>query len=191
MTALAALDQPIRSLYDRVATYAEPLDMDAIGRALAEFAHDEEYLAHHIAKLPADRFSGRILAEPAPDLPLLNLVYRPEGVVSKVHSHSVWVAIAPINGTETHRHFRIDEKTPDGRAKLTLDEERFLEASQSDYVTMIPPQDVHEHGHSHGHGLPGHILVLTARPQTLFERVQYDIPAGTWQALPVGVMEIR
>jgi hypothetical protein len=110
--------------------------------------------------------------------------------MSKVHSHSVWVALAPITGTETHRQFEVRSRTPDGAADLRLREERHLDASSSDFVTMAPPEDVHDHGHVSGIGQPAFILVLTGKPQVQFERQQYDLSMSTWQSLAPGVMQV-
>lgn len=191
MPTLAELDSPLRSFMESIfeLNTASP-NLDAIGRRLAEFARDQDYLAHHMAKLPKDRFAGRDLAEVSPELPNLLLVHRPEGVMSQVHSHNVWVAIAPITGTETHRQFDVRARRDDGTADIELLEERHLDAAASDFVTMTPPNDVHEHGHVPGIGDAAYILVLTQRPQVQYERQQYDLATGTWQTLPLGVMAI-
>jgi hypothetical protein len=191
MSTLAELDSPLRSFMESIfeLNSGQP-DMDAIGRKLAAFAQDRDYLAHHMAKLPQDRFAGRDLAQTGPDVPTLLIVHRPEGVMSQVHSHNVWVALAPITGTETHRQFDVLERRNDGTADVKLHEERHLDADSADFVTMTPPNDVHEHGHALGIGDAAYILVLTARPQVQFERQQYDLERGTWQTLPTGVMSI-
>ena len=191
MPTLAELDSPLRSFMESIIELNSGTpDMDAIGRKLAAFAQDRDYLAHHMAKLPADRFTGRILAETGPDVPNLLIVHRPEGVLSQVHSHNVWVAIAPISGTETHRQFDVLERRDDGTADVQLREERHLDAVSADFVTMTPPDDVHEHGHVAGIGDAAYILVLTARPQVQYERQQYDLANGTWETLKTGVMSI-
>ncbi len=191
MPTLADLDSPLRSFMESIfeLNTATP-DMDAIGRKLASFAQDRDYLAHHMAKLPPDRFAGRELAQTGQDVPTLLLVHRPEGVLSQVHSHNVWVAIAPITGTETHREFDVLARRDDGTADLQLRQERHLDAVSADFVTMTPPNDVHEHGHVAGIGEAAYILVLTARPQVQYERQQYDLEKGTWQTLKHGVMSI-
>ena len=101
-----------------------------------------------------------------------------------------WVALAPVTGTETHRQFEIRSRTPDGAADLRLREERHLDATASDFVTMTPPQDVHDHGHVSGIGQPAYVLVLTGKPQLQFERQQYDLSTSTWQNLAPGVMQV-
>jgi hypothetical protein len=191
MATLAELDSPLRTFMESIFELnSDQPDMDAIGRKLAAFAQDRDYLAHHMAKLPEDRFSGRELAQTGQDVPTLLLVHRPEGVLSQVHSHNVWVALAPISGTETHRHFDVLERRADGTADVKLREERHLDAVSADFVTMTPPNDVHEHGHVAGIGDAAYILVLTGRPQVQFERQQYNLANGTWQTLPLGVMSI-
>lgn len=190
MPSLAELDSPVRDFLASVRPLSRGVpEMDAIGRSLASFARDVDYLQHHIEAMPADRFASRELANTGPLDPVLLLVHRPEGVMSAVHSHSVWVALAPISGTETHRHYTVLSETPDGRAKLDVAEERHLDARTSDFATMTPPADVHAHGHVRGIGEAAYILVLTALPQVLFERRQYDPAAGTWQPIAVGAMQ--
>ncbi len=190
MPSLAELDSPVRSFLESIAPHAGAApDVEAIGRRLAEFARDLDYLGHHISRLDPARFGSRELANTSPGEPLLLLVHRPEGVMSATHSHRVWVALAPITGCETHRRYDVIAERPDHTAKLALAEERHLDAHSSDFVTMTPPDDVHAHGHVEGIGEAAYILVLTGQHQVQFERRQYDLAAGTWQPLPPGVMQ--
>ncbi len=188
MATLAELDSPVRSLIEAVAAFGDAPDMSVVGRKLAEFARDLDYLQHHIASLDPSRFGQRVLANPGPELPFMQLVHRPEGMMGAIHSHSVWVALAPVTGTETHRHYRVDERTPEGRARLAMTDERHLDADRAEFATLTPPNDVHAHGHVPGIGTAAYILVLTGRPQVLFERQEYDERAGTWRTLAPGDM---
>lgn len=188
MVTLAELDSPVRSLIESVAAFGDAPDMDVVGRRLTEFARDLDYLQHHIDALDPARFGQRVLANPGPEMPFMQLVHRPEGMMGAVHSHSVWVALAPVTGTETHRHYRVDERTDDGRAVLALADERHLDADRAEFATLTPPNDVHAHGHVPGIGTAAYILVLTGRPQVLFERQEYDLRAGTWRRLAPGDM---
>lgn len=188
MATLAELDSPVRTLIESVAAFDDAPDMDLVGRRLAEFARDLDYLHHHIASLDPARFGQRVLANPGPDMPFMQMVHRPEGMMGAIHSHSVWVALAPIIGTETHRHYRVHERTQAGVARLTMTEERHLDADRAEFATLTPPNDVHAHGHVPGIGTAAYILVLTGRPQVLFERQEYDEKAGTWRTLVPGDM---
>jgi predicted metal-dependent enzyme (double-stranded beta helix superfamily) len=190
MPAKPQLDSPVRTLLDIVSDLSgsgAPA-LERVGRELATFARDLEYLQHHIDSLDPGRFGQRVLANTGPDGPFLQLVHRPEGMMGAIHSHAVWVALAPITGTETHRHYAIDERKPDGSARLSLTEERHLDADLHEFATLTPPDDVHAHGHVPGIGSAAYILVLTGKPQVQFERQEYDAVRGAWRTLAPGDM---
>lgn len=185
MTALATLDTPLRTFFERL----EPLagesqpDMGRVAALLVELARDGEYFAHHIAATPAN---GALPLHMPRTGPCLQMVHRPEGVMGAVHSHSVWVGIAPVAGTETHRRYDVLARKTGGRAKLQLAEERRLEAHSGDSTTLTPPDDVHQHGHVSGCGEAAYVLILTGEQQVKFERQEYDLKAGTWRTLAPG-----
>jgi predicted metal-dependent enzyme (double-stranded beta helix superfamily) len=157
-------------------------DLDAIGRLLVELAADEEYLGPLIADLPAGETGGTWLIRPDRG-PRLLLFHRPSGVMGMTHSHQCWVAIAPVRGVETHQHWdaRCHE---DGQADLRLADERAL--GRGDVVALTPPGDVHSHGHVAGTGAAPYSLILLGDDQLQFERRQFDLGCGTWQALAPG-----
>ena len=99
------------------------------------------------------------------------------------HSHRCWVAIAPVQGVETHQHWHA-VRHPGGRAELTLADERALQ--RGDVATLIPPHDVHNHGHVTGTGPSPYSLILLGDNMLLFEREEYDPDQGTWQRLAPG-----
>jgi predicted metal-dependent enzyme (double-stranded beta helix superfamily) len=185
MTALATLDTPLRLFFERLEPLAAetPPDMTRIAALLVELSRDGEYFAHHIAATPEN---GALPLHIPAEGPCLQMVHRPEGVMGAVHSHSVWVAAAPVTGTETHRRYDVLARKPDGQAKLRLAEERRLEARAGDVTTLTPPDDVHQHGHVTGAGEPAYVLILSGQLQTRFERQEYDLKAGTWRTLAVG-----
>ncbi len=154
--------------------------MAAIADALAELAADGDYLAPWLARLGPGPGAVAILA-PARG-PRLTLVRRPEGELSAVHDHGTWVAIATISGTETHR--RYDRLGIDGIDGVTLVDERDLVATQT--ATLLPPDDVHDHGHVLGHGATAAILVLTGDDQTRFIRHEWDLATGQRRVLRPG-----
>ena len=47
------------------------------------------------------------------------LVHRGDGQMSAIHDHGCWVALAPVTGVETHRHFRTHVSGPE-MARLEL-----------------------------------------------------------------------
>lgn len=182
MTESRAIDEPVRALLERIAGPAseDVPDLKAIGRALADFARDLEYLQPWMDRLGPDG-GGAAIHAPARG-PRLLIVRRPEGAMGPIHDHRVWVALTTIVGTEAHRHYRRD---PSDRAAMpSLAEERDLEAN--DVVTMLPPDDVHDHGHRTGHGRPAHILVMTGDDQRRYERNEWDLATGRHRVLRPG-----
>src|SRR5215469_15621062 len=131
-------------------------DMAEVGRLLLELA----------AEAPGVHW----LARPERG-PRLVLVHRPDGVMAYTHSHGCWVAIAPVRGVETHQHWNV-VRHPGGRAELSLADERALH--RGDVATLVPPDDVHNHGHVRGSGPSPYSLILLGDDMLLFEREEYD-----------------
>jgi predicted metal-dependent enzyme (double-stranded beta helix superfamily) len=157
-------------------------DMEEVGRLLVELAADEEYFAPLIAKIPAEAPGVQWLAKPDRG-PRLVLVHRPDGMMAYTHSHRCWVAIAPVQGVETHQHWNV-ARHEGGRAELSLADERAL--LRGDVATLVPPDDVHNHGHVLGTGPSPYSLVLLGDDMLLFERQEYDPDRGTWRELAPG-----
>ena len=53
-------------------------------------------------------------------------------------------------------------------------------------VTLLPPDDVHDHGHLPGHGSPAWILVLLGDTQTRYARNEWDLVTGRHRVLVPG-----
>ena len=104
-----------------------------------------------------------------------------------VHSHSVWVALSPISGTETHRRYDVQERREDGQATVVLAEERHLDGNSGMAATLTPPNDVHAHGHVEGVGEPAYVLILAGDNQVLYERQEYDLTRGRGARWPRGI----
>ena len=157
-------------------------DMDEVGRLLLDLAADEEFFAPLIDQLPSAAPGDRWLVRPDRG-PRLVLVHRPDGVMGYTHSHDCWVGIAPVRGVETHQRWNA-VCYDDGRAELRLAEERAL--VRGDVATLVPPRDVHNHGHVAGSGPSPYSLILLGDDMLLFHRKEYDPEHGTWQALAPG-----
>jgi predicted metal-dependent enzyme (double-stranded beta helix superfamily) len=181
----AALDTPVRQLFERIAgpvDRATP-DLVAIGGALAELAADAGYFAGWIDRL-GDR-SGSLAIHAPERGPRLMLVHRTEGQMSAVHSHGTWVAISPVAGVETHRRWRVRRDAGDGAVPtVELAEDRALAATET--ATLLPPDDVHDHGHLAGRGAPGYVLILLGDNQTRFVREEWDLATGRHRILQPG-----
>jgi predicted metal-dependent enzyme (double-stranded beta helix superfamily) len=161
---------------------ADTVDMDQVGRVLVELAADEEYLGPIIAAMPSESAGGQWLVKPERG-PRVVLFHRPAGVMAYTHSHQCWVAIAPVRGVETHQRWEA-VRHEDGRADLRLAEDRAMQ--RGDVATLVPPGDIHNHGHVVGTGPSPYSLILLGDDMYLFERKEYDPEQGTWRNLAPG-----
>jgi predicted metal-dependent enzyme (double-stranded beta helix superfamily) len=162
--------------------FGDEPDMAEVGRLLLELAAEEDYFAPLIARMPAGSPGVHWLARPERG-PRLVLVHRPDGVMAYTHSHGCWVGIAPVRGVETHQHWNV-VRHPGGRAEMSLADERALH--RGDVVTLVPPDDVHNHGHVRGSGPTPYSLILLGDDMLLFEREEYDPDRGRWRGLAAG-----
>jgi len=177
----AAPDEPVRRLLHRIAAPAALAipDLLSIGAALAELAADLDYVTAWASRL-GDR--NGLLRIHAPDRgPRLTIVHRQEGRLSAVHDHGTWVAISPISGLETHRRYRLTD-APGSRPEIA----EVTELGPAQIATLLPPDDVHDHGHLAGQGAPAYVLILTGDDQTRFERNEWDAATGRHRVLPAG-----
>jgi len=180
----AALPQPLQRFTAQLDELrpGEVPDMERVGQYLVELAADTEFFAPLIADMFPRAPGSRWLIRPQRG-PRLVLVHRPEGVMGYTHSHRCWVGIAPVRGVETHQRWHV-ESHQDGRADLRLADERALH--WGDVATLIPPHDVHNHGHVPGSGDSPYSLILLGDDMLLFSRKEYDPGQGTWHALSPG-----
>ena len=169
------MDAPVREFLDQLSALGS--DVPAIGRALASLASDADYFAPMIAEIDPLENGGAALHVPERG-PRLFFLHRPRGVMSAVHSHGTWIAVACVAGTETHQRFS------DERGAAVLAEEVLLGPGSA--VTLTPPDDVHSHGHTLGNGEPPYSLILTGDDQLQFARREYDAAAGRYRELPPG-----
>jgi hypothetical protein len=179
-----ALPGPLRHFVNQLdgLRSADVPDMDTVGRLLVELTADEEFFGPLIEQLPVGAPGDRWLIRPERG-PRLVLVHRPDAVMGYTHSHRCWVAIAPVRGVETHQRWNA-VRHADGRADLRMAEERALVPGEA--ATLIPPQDVHNHGHVAGSGPSPYSLILLGDDMLLFDREEYDPQQGTWRALAPG-----
>jgi len=177
----ATPDGPVRRLLERIAAPAALAvpDLFAIGAALTELAADLEYVTRWSERL-GDR-SGLLSIHAPRRGPRLSIVHRQEGRLSAVHDHGTWVALSPVSGLETHRRYRLidgPERPPEVVEVATL--------GPAEAATLLPPDDIHDHGHLAGRGMPAHVLVLTGDDQRRFERNEWDPVTGRHRVLPAG-----
>ena len=99
-----------------------------------------------------------------------------------IHDHGTWIAISPIVGLETHHRYRV---TGDGAtARPEVAETLYLEPTQ--LATLLPPDDLHDHGHLAGHGTAAYVLIMAGDDQTLFTRNEWDLATGRHRLLLPG-----
>ena len=53
-------------------------------------------------------------------------------------------------------------------------------------ATLLPPDDLHDHGHLAGQGEPAHVLIMTGDDQSLFTRNEWDLATGRHRVLEPG-----
>lgn len=186
----APTDEPIRMLFERVAgpAAAPTPDLAAIGAALIEFAADLDYLGPWVARL-GEVDGGLPIHAPASG-PRLMIVHRSAGKMSAIHDHGTWVAISPIMGLETHRRWQVVGGGVGGHAtgapaRIELAEALALEPAHA--ATLLPPDDLHDHGHLAGSGgRPAHVLILLGDDQTRYTRNEWDLATGRHRVLAPG-----
>jgi predicted metal-dependent enzyme (double-stranded beta helix superfamily) len=179
----ATMEAPIRELFDLVdeSTRGALPDLAAIGAGLSSLAVRATTFEPWIVRL-GER-SGAIPIHAPSRGPRLVLVHRLEGQMSAVHDHGTWVAISPIRGIETHRQWRV--RRDGGEApRIELSDDRALADAQ--VATLLPPDDVHDHGHLLGRGDPAYVLILLGDDQTHFTRNEWDVATGRHRILQPG-----
>jgi predicted metal-dependent enzyme (double-stranded beta helix superfamily) len=174
------MDEAIRAFVEAVSMVEDPR---VVAGLLAGFATNREYFEPLIAPMDPDQMGGAALHVPD-EGPRLFLMHRPKGVMSYVHSHGTWAVVAPIAGVETHRAYRVEGEAANGRARLRVAQELPLTPGASAFV--VPPYDIHSHGHAGGEDDSPFTLILTGEDQTKFARREYDLDAGTYRDLPPG-----
>jgi hypothetical protein len=176
------LAAPVRALFEAIEVADRPgsPDLAAIGDALVILARDHDYLAGRMAEL--GNASGFIRLHAPARGPRLMLVHRLQGQMGAVHDHGCWVAIAPIVGIETHRRYRVSGAGEEAR----LERVREDALAHGDQVTLLPPDDLHDHGHLAGRGDPAYVLIVTGDDQTRFVRQEWDLATGRRRVLQVG-----
>jgi hypothetical protein len=180
---LASMDAPVRRLFERIApALIDPIpDRAVLAAAMLELAADRDYLVHHIRLL--GEVSGATAIHAPARGPRLMLVHRLEGQMGAIHDHGCWVALTPVTGVETHRHFRVDTAGPE-LARLELATEQALAVGQA--VTMLAPDDTHSHGHVPGTGDPAYVLIMTGDDQRVNTRSEWDSVTGRKRVLAPG-----
>jgi len=179
---LTGLDGPVRTLFERIAGPAAAADPDlvAIGAALVDLAADLDYVTRWVER--RGDVSGGLPIHAPERGPRLMIGHRRAGEMGAVHDHGTWVALTPIVGLETHRHYRLAGDGETARPELA----ELLVLEPSSVATLLPPDDLHDHGHITGRGTPAYVLIMTGDDQTRFSRTEWDLATGRRRILLPG-----
>lgn len=179
---LATLDGPVRSLFERVGRLNEaPVpDLLTLGAALVALATDLDYMTRWVERL--GDINGALPIHAPARGPRLTVVHRREGQMGAIHDHGTWVAISPIVGLETHRRYRVAGEGPSAGPEVA----ESLALEPAHVATLLPPDDLHDHGHLAGHGSPAYVLIMTGDDQTVFTRNEWDFATRRHRLLLPG-----
>jgi hypothetical protein len=179
---LAGLDEPVRALFERVGRLTEAAvpDLTALGAALVDLAADIDYWTPWVERL--GDVNGALPVHAPARGPRLTLVHRRTGEMGAIHDHGTWIAISPIVGLETHHRYRVKGEAAAARPEVA--ETLYLEPAQ--LATLLPPDDLHDHGHLLGHGTAAYVLIMAGDDQTQFTRNEWDLATGRHRILLPG-----
>ena len=158
--------------------------MDEVGRLLVEAGRRRG------VSRPADRgdafrgVRGEVAGQARQRGPRLVLFHRAEGG----HGLHPFPPLLESGSPRSAAWRRISGGTRSAmpRPGRRLTDERGLHCD--DVVTLVPPRDVHNHGHVAGTGPSPYSLILLGDDMLLFEREEYDPEQGTWRQLAPRVI---
>ena len=182
-TDLTALDAPLRALFEVVAVADRPgaPDLAAIGRAMVTLARDHDHL------LPRDRGAGRHERHaPAP-----RPGARPAADAGPPHARArsarstTTAAGSPWRPSWAWRRTAcIASSAAASRRGWSGSPSR--RSTTATAATIVPPNDLHDHGHLVGQGDAAYVLIMTGDDQNRFVRQEWDLATGRHKVLPVG-----
>jgi hypothetical protein len=175
------VDAPIRRFLAATEPFGARPDPEQLAAEVRELVLDEDYWRFQIAR--AD--GGNLAVHRAEQGIQVALARRTAGTMSYVHSHQVWVALSAVAGVETHRRYDVRPLDED-HAHVVLADERLLRGGSGEVVTMLPPHDVHSHGHVEGSGEWPWTVIVLGDDQLRYEREEYDLATGRRHTLLPG-----
>lgn len=185
VTQRAAL---IRSMLERVRTYAEPeITRDALVRIKEELqqlaARRDLFPIEEFPPIEGGNSSMYLLAEDADHRYALYMVAPAAGGFAPPHEHQTWAVIAGMYGREHNKLYRrVDDASQEGVARLEIDHE--IDVLPGTAIALMP-QDIHSI-HLGEEGPHGNLHLYGMSVEHCHDRRMYSLSKNTYKTFPAG-----